>query len=286
MKVKEFLVSDDAAGMRLSDYIRIILPDLRESEIRKLFSLRDIKLDSRPAPSAAVLRPGQLLRIYLPDRPAATLHIVYEDERVLLLNKPSGISVEPDGSGGITLSELCRVYAEEHGFSSPAPCHRLDNKTSGLCLFAKDTEALNILQDAFRSRHVDKYYICLVRGIMKPPAAVCTAYLRKDAAAGKVYVSDHAVPGSRPIVTGYETLTSGPVSRLKIHLLTGRTHQIRAHLSALGHPVLGDDLYGDRAFNHARKTRGLKLCAVSLTLHTDGRLPALDDREFSIEPPF
>ena len=101
-----------------------------------------------------------------------------------------------------------------------------------------------------------------------------------------VRVTDRPEPGAKPIETGYETLESGPVSRLRVHLITGRTHQIRAHLAALGHPVLGDDLYGDRDFNRREKARTLKLCAVSLKLDTGGRLPALDGKTFSIDPPF
>ena len=88
------------------------------------------------------------------------------------------------------------------------------------------------------------------------------------------------------IVTAYETLEAGPVSRLRVHLVTGRTHQIRAHLAALGHPILGDDVYGDRMWNRERKTRALRLCAVSLRLDTGGALPGLDGREFRIRAPF
>lgn len=287
MKLKTVLVSADSSGMRLNDFIRVWLPDLRESEIRKLFSAKDVKLDGRPASGDTVLCTGQEVRAYLPDGYSASLlRIVYEDQDVLLVNKPSGISVEPDESGGVSLTEMCRIYAAETGSAPPVPCHRLDVRTSGLCLFARNQFSLNILQDLFRNRRIEKYYCCLVRGIMKPPAAVCKAYLTKDADRAKVSISDHPVPGSREIVTGYETLEAGPVSRLKVHLITGRTHQIRAHLAAMGHPILGDDLYGDREFNKSRNARSLKLCAVSLTLHTDGRLPGLDGREFSIEPPF
>ena len=154
------------------------------------------------------------------------------------------------------------------------------------CLFAKNEKARSALEEVFRQRTVEKYYTCLVRGIPKPPAAVCSAFLLKDAEHGKVRVLDHEAPGARSVVTGYETLESGAVSRLKVHLITGRTHQIRAHLAALGHPVLGDDLYGDRAFNHLQKVRSLKLCATELTLHTGGALPGLDGKEFRIDPPF
>ena len=169
---------------------------------------------------------------------------------------------------------------------APSACHRLDHRTCGLCLFAKNEAALLILQEAFRDRTIEKYYECLVRGVPKPPSAVCRAWLVKDARRACVRISDHPEADAKPIETGYETLESGPVSRLRVHLITGRTHQIRAHLASLGHPVLGDDLYGDREFNRREKARSLKLCAVSLKLDTEGRLPHLDGREFTITPPF
>ena len=219
---------------------------------------------------------------------ASPLAVVYEDEDVLLVNKRPGISVESDARGGVTLTDLCAEYAARNKPDSfpPAACHRLDNQTCGLCLFAKNPRALEILQDVFRSRTMEKYYICLVRGIMKPPEAVCRAWLVKDACRARVRITDRPETGAKPVTTGYKVLESGPVSRLRVHLITGRTHQIRAHLAALGHPVLGDDLYGDRDFNRREKARGLKLCAVSLKLDTQGLLPQLDGREFSIDPPF
>jgi len=168
----------------------------------------------------------------------------------------------------------------------PIACHRLDNQTCGLVLFAKHEQAAEILTDVFRDRTLDKRYVCLVRGMMKPPAATCRAYLIKDSEAARVRVLDHSANGAKPIITEYETIESGPVSRLRIHLVTGRTHQIRAHMAALGHPLLGDDVYGDRAFNRANHCRRLMLCAVSLTLDTNGRLPQLDGKTFSIKEPF
>jgi len=294
MILKQMTIPPEAEGQKLGSFLRSAMPGLPESTIRKAFSSRDVKLDGQRVPAETAVRAGQELKVYLPDiadtgaSPAAVPEIVYEDEDILLVNKRAGISVEKDARGGVTLTDLCASYIAGKAPDAfpPAACHRLDNKTCGLCLFAKTPEALEILQDAFRRRSLEKYYVCLVRGIMKPPSAVCSAWLVKDPLHAEVRITDREVPGARPITTGYETLESGPVSRLRVHLITGRTHQIRAHLAALGHPILGDDLYGDRNFNRREKARSLKLCAVSLKLETEGRLPHLDGREFTITPPF
>ena len=294
MPLKEIIIPPDADGQRVADYLRSALPDLPESVLRRVFASRDVKLDGTRVSRDQRLQEGQHLKIYIPDSSAGSvssapsLSVVYEDDDVLLVNKRAGISVEPDARGGTTLTDLCVQYVRRNNPEAfpPAACHRLDNRTCGLCLFAKNQQALDILQDVFRSRKLEKYYVCLVRGIMKPPEAVCHAWLVKDAFHARVRITDHQEPGAKPVTTGYETLESGPVSRLRVHLITGRTHQIRAHLAALGHPLLGDDLYGDRDFNRREKARSLKLCAVSLTIDTDGRLPALDGKTFTIDPPF
>ena len=294
MPLKEIIIPRDAVGQRVADYLRSALPDLPESVLRRIFASRDVKLDSIRVSRDQRLQEGQCLKIYIPDASAGSssaapsLSVVYEDDDVLLVNKRAGISVEPDVRGGVTLTDLCLEYVRRNNPDAfpPAACHRLDNKTCGLCLFAKNQQALDILQDVFRSRKLEKYYVCLVRGIMKPPEAVCHAWLVKDALHARVRITDHQEPGAKPVTTGYETPESGPVSRLRVHLITGRTHQIRAHLAALGHPLLGDDLYGDRDFNRREKARSLKLCAVSLTIDTDGRLPCLDGKTFTIDPPF
>lgn len=290
MALKTVIIPPEAEGMKTGLFLRRLFPDLPESAVRKLFDARDVRLDGVRVRKDEPVRAGQELRVFLPDGDgnAASLRIVYEDDDVLLVNKPAGVSVESDVQRAVSLSELCRLHVQAASPSAvpPSPCHRLDNKTSGLCLFAKNEHALAVLEEAFRDRTVEKYYVCLVRGIPKPPEAVCRAFLLKDAEKGKVRILDREVPGARPVITGYETLESGPVSRLRVHLITGRTHQIRAHLAALGHPILGDDLYGDREFNRQHKARALKLCAVSLTVSTGGRLPLLEGKTFEIQPPF
>lgn len=291
MALKTILVPPEADGMKTGLLLRRLFPDLPESAIRKLFDARDVRLDGVRVRKEDPVRSGMELKVWLPgsgETAPSSLRVVYEDEDVLLVNKPAGISVESDSAGSLSLAELCRLHVGAGAAEAfpPSPCHRLDNKTSGLCLFAKNPRAHEILLQAFRDRTVTKYYICLVRGIPKPPAALCRAYLLKDPEKGKVRILDRSVPGARDIATEYETLESGPVSRLRVHLITGRTHQIRAHLAALGHPVLGDDLYGDRDFNRLQKARALKLCSVSLSVFTEGRLPLLDGKTFEISPPF
>ncbi len=170
MPLKEIIIPRDAVGQRVADYLRSALPDLPESVLRRIFASRDVKLDSIRVSRDQRLQEGQCLKIYIPDASAGSssaapsLSVVYEDDDVLLVNKRAGISVEPDARGGVTLTDLCLEYVRRNNPDAfpPAACHRLDNKTCGLCLFAKNQQALDILQDVFRSRKLEKYYVCLV----------------------------------------------------------------------------------------------------------------------------
>lgn len=288
MACYEWKVTQAAEGQRIDACLRRFLPELPPHVLRQSFQRRDVKLDGKRVKPDVRVSEGQLVQVYCMEPAAPTVDVVYEDDDVLLINKRAGISVEPDEKGGASLIELAHKHLllKDAAALPPRPCHRLDNQTCGLTLLAKNDRAEEILLRAFRDRTMDKRYICLVRGMMKPPAATCKAYLLKDAQAARVTILDHPAPGAKSIATAYETLESGPVSRLKVHLLTGRTHQIRAHLAALGHPLLGDDVYGDRAFNRAQHARRLMLCAASLTLETSGELPQLDGKTFTIDCPF
>lgn len=285
----EFITDHAAEGQRIDACIRRFLPELPARTAQQSFARRDVKLDGKRVKPDARVSAGQKVELFCMEQTTPMVDVVYEDDDVLLVNKRAGISVEPDEKGGVTLSELALKHVRQKNPDAfpPKACHRLDNQTCGLLMFAKNARAEDILVRAFRDRTMDKRYICLVRGMMKPPAATCRAYLLKDAKAARVSIHDSQVPGSRPIITEYETLESSAISRLLVHLVTGRTHQIRAHMAALGHPLLGDDVYGDRAFNRQQKVQGrLCLCAAQLTIDTQGALPQLDGRTFTVKCPF
>ena len=282
MACYETVVPPEGEGLRADELIRRYLPELPASEVMKSFRRRDVKADEQRVRQDARLKAGTRLRVYCMEQAEPALRIVYEDADALIVDKKAGMSVLPDGSGGLSLAEL----AQRHTGGFAAPVHRLDNQTAGLVVIAKRPEAQEILEEVFKKRTLDKRYLCLVRGQPKPAEATCTAWLVKHPEEGRVTVLDHEAQGARRIITAYETLEQGVVSRLRVHLITGRTHQIRAHLAALGHPILGDDVYGDRAFNRREKARRLMLCASELTLDTQGRLPQLDGVTFYAECPF
>ena len=285
----EFITDPAAEGQRIDACIRRLLPEVPQRTVQQSFARRDVKLDGKRVKPDIRVFAGQKVELFCMEQTTPLVDVVYEDDDVLLINKRAGVSVEPDEKGGVTLTELALKHVRQKNPDAwpPKACHRLDNQTCGLTLFAKNERAESILTRAFKERTMDKRYICLVRGMMKPPSATCKAYLLKDAKAAHVTIHDDAVKGARPIITEYETLESGPISRLLVHLVTGRTHQIRAHMAALGHPLLGDDVYGDRAFNRQQKVQGrLCLCAARLTLDTGGELPQLDGKTFEVKSPF
>ncbi len=280
-------VPDTLAPTRLYAFVRRMLPQEPEYRVREAFERRDVKLNGARATRDALALPGAEVRVYLPEgKRALAPEIVYEDDRLLVVSKPVGVSCEPDDKGGLTLPEWLGAAYPGRWTQALKPCHRLDNQTDGLLLLAKDCDALEAMQMAFRDRSVHKRYTCLVKGAPKPAEGTLEAYLRKDARAARVTVLDHPAPGALPIRTGYQTLEGGEISRLKIDLYTGRTHQIRAQMAHIGHPLLGDDRYGDRALNRERGAKRLMLTATEMSFTLSGPYQYLNDIRLSVQPGF
>lgn len=213
---------------------------------------------------------------------SAGFHLVYQDGNILAVDKPAGLATaEADGGGDTLEGRLKALYGPVYAL------HRLDVNTTGLVLFARTEQAQSELLEAFEKRRVHKTYHCVVKGTPHPKEAYCTAYMRKDSEKSRVTVFDGPQPGAKDMRTAYRMLAShGGESLLAVEIHTGRTHQIRAHLAHLGYPLLGDDKYGDRDWNRARKVSVPRLCAVELTfsLAESSPLAYLNDLRLTAEP--
>ena len=196
----------------------------------------------------------------------------YAGQRVfLIVNKPAGLSV--DGPDDDTLLNRALLYLNQQGeykendLYTPALCHRLDTGTSGLVIIAKTPEAEELFLSAIKNREVQKTYLCVTFGRPMPPDATLGGYLLKDADRGIVKIVEDKQPGAKEVETRYETIAvSGRLALLKVQLITGRTHQIRAHMASIGCPILGDSKYGNNSANRELKLKYQALCAWELTM--------------------
>ena len=275
-------VPENIAEMSLQSYVSHALPLLPASALREAFAKRDVKMNGVRTAKDALVQAGAEVTVFTAYE--MRIPVVFENDDILILNKPAGVSTDIDKYNSMTVLDWAVLYAK--GAYMPRMCHRLDNATSGLIALAKNDAAEDALKEVFKERTGEKEYRCIVKGTPNPKTAVKTAYLQKDALHGRVRVSDVTGRDAKQIVTEYEVIKSGEKCLLKVLLHTGRTHQIRAHMRHLGYPLLGDDLYGDRAFNKKCGAKGLMLCAVRLKIDTHGKLPDVDGNEFVIRAPF
>ena len=280
--MRKFCIKVKQAGS-LHSVIGKELPLLPAIAVRDAMKRRDIRINGERVQSNIQLKPGDDVELFTA-YPMNSIPVLFENGDCVIVNKPSGLNTDENESSSYSLI----TWARERAVTGevPALVHRLDNQTSGLVMIAKHPQAEQALLLAIQNHSLEKHYICLVKGSPEPQFAVCTAWLRKDAAAARVSISEKELPGSKKIITEYTVVESGPVSRMKVTLHTGRTHQIRAHLAFLNHPVLGDEVYGDRGFNRTYRARSLKLCAFRLAFPMDCPVSSLCGLSFEINPPF
>ncbi len=310
--MQSITVTEKNANMKIEKLLQALYPNLSFSTLQKAFRKRDIKANGIRVGKDYLVMPGDKLEIYIVDNllfrtgkaianvSQQNYSIVYEDENILLVNKAQGIPVHPDkGQSGGTLIDLVRDYLQaKNGHIlnkaqfQPSLCHRLDRNTGGLVLIAKNEISYSIILKKLESREIKKYYQCLAKGKMEKKEAVLKAYLWKGSNKSRVFVSEHKMPGSREIITAYRVLkydSSTDVSHLGVELVTGRTHQIRAHLSFIGHPILGDGKYGSNAVNRAfgRKYQALWACHLEFAF-AEGNTPLsyLNGKKFTVDPGF
>lgn len=303
------IVAKNDAGQRLDKFLTKTYRNLPTSLLYKAIRKKDIRLNGKRCEASSRLNEGDEIYLFLPDdaleiapptyefmHASKQLDIVYEDEHVLLLNKKAGLLVHPDNHEfADTLIFRVQRYlyekgeydpADEQSFA-PALVNRIDRNTSGIVIAAKTAVALRILNEKLKDREIQKYYLCIVHGILPKKEDTLEAYLEKNESQNRVYISDTQKQGARTIRTRYRVLEEkNGFSLLEIHLLTGRTHQIRAHLASIGHPLLGDGKYGTNALNKGTGFSKQALCSYRLCFDftTDAEeLSYLNGKEFTLK---
>lgn len=305
----ELIIGKNDAGQRLDKFITKTL-DLPMSLLYKSIRLKKIKVNRKRAENSTVLMEGDRVQCFLSDEffekkanknsfegINVKLEIIYEDENIILLNKHPGVSVHEDENGSTnTLITHIQAYLyqkgeyqpdEEQSFA-PALCNRIDRNTGGIVIAAKNAEALRVMNDKIKHREIDKFYLAAVHGIPKPESATIKGYLLKDDKNNIVRVYEKNPPrAAKEIITKYKVVAKKSDSALvEVELLTGRTHQIRAHMAHIGHPLIGDGKYGVNKNDRAKGYKYQALYSYRLRFSFDTsnptRLDYLNGKEFKI----
>ncbi len=275
--MKVFKITPNEAGQRLDKYLKKLLPNAQNSFLYKMLRKKNIVLNGKKTEGCIHLRNGDIVTLYLSDEtfdkfsphkvfqlPAVQnrksmpdLQVLYENADILIINKPSGLLSQKAAPSDISANELIIQYLLEKGSVTqqtlqtfrPAVCSRLDRNTSGILIAGKTLQGLQTVSRQLKDRSIEKYYRCIVTGILEKPQRL-NGYLCKDRKNQKAVITCQKSADGRYIETEYKPvrLYDG-FTMLEVHLITGRFHQIRAHLASIGHPVIGDVKYGDQKVN-------------------------------------
>lgn len=309
--MKEIKITESEQGQRLDKYLMKLFNQAPKSFIYKMLRKKRIKFNGGKSEGADILKSGDIITLYLGDDTMNSFmsektvsvtrkrfDVIFEDENIIIMNKPVGLLSHPEkDSDNDTLIDEMLFYLKTKGeyepsktsTFTPALCNRLDRNTGGIVLGAKNLAATQALNEVIAEGGVDKYYLTMVKGIISSPTEF-VGFLVKDGSKNKVTVLKREAEGAKKIITKVKPLApSGNFTLLEVELVTGRSHQIRAHLKAMGYPVIGDRKYGDDRVNSYFKEKfalsNQFLFAYRVRFNVKkGILGYLDGKEFSAEP--
>lgn len=307
--MKSFIVGKNDAGRRLDKFIQKTMPTLPVSLMYRYIRTKHIKVNRKKAEISTKLNEGDVVEAWISDEfftkaepkydfltAPINLDVVYEDENIILVDKKQGVLVHPDDKEyRDTLIGRIQHYLYDKGeynpdaenCFAPALANRIDRGTGGIVIAAKNAESLRILCDKIKEREIDKQYLAVIHGIPAKKEATLEGFLEKNENKNKVYLKSSRDGDALSIKTRYRVLASkNNLSLIEVDLLTGRTHQIRAHMASIGHPLLGDGKYGklnaDKKLGFTRQA--LYSYKLTFNFQTDGGiLNYLNGKTFKVK---